>query len=299
MKKIILLILMILPCFSYADEIAGRELYIGDEYIIRLQNGDLISGKITEFISSEEYGKGFKFKTLLGTAPVYEKEIKHIMTYDENFKHDHRVFIMPTAEPIGTNHFIGAFNLLFFYGGFGITDYFSATFGTTAVPGLWDGQQAYLMNLKSTVYQEYWKSMYGKMSLAVGYNLAFINEDNRFMHFYAAGTFRLRKTGLTLETYYKSGGQNFYEIAIQDQIYPFIYADGAFGIGIGVDHRFHDRHGLFFIGELWVSDIARPRQSAGTIGLRLANSSFAADFGLNLIPSPLVIPYMSFVWTPF
>jgi hypothetical protein len=282
----------------FSEEFLGKELYIGEEYIVRLNNGDLISGKLTQFINSKEYGKGFELKTIIGNAPVYENDIRNIMTYQENFKHDHRVFLMPTGEPIGSNHFVGVFDLLFLYGGFGITDYFSATIGTTLVPGLFDGQQAQLLNIKSTVYQQFWKSMYGKMSIAVGGNLAFINEDNRFLHFYTSTTFKLRKTALTMNAFYKSGGGDYYEIAIRDEIFPFFFEDGAFGFGLGIDHRFHDRHGLFFIGELWVSNIIKPSQSAGTLGFRLANSAFAADFGINLFPSPLIVPFMSFAWTP-
>lgn len=299
MKKLIILLLFLITNCAISEEIAGKELFLKEEYIIRLENGDIISGILTEFLEDDAKGKGFYLKTVLGNALIYEKEVKYIMTYEENFKHDHRIFLMPTGEPIGKNHFVGSFDLLFLYAGFGITDYFSATIGTTLVPRLFDGQQAYLLNLKSTVYQQYWESMYGKMSIALGYNLAFVNEDNRFTHIYAAGTFKLRRTGFTMNMFYKSGSENYYEIKIQDAIYPMTYANGAFGLGLGLDNRISDRHDLFFIGELWISDIANPRQSAATLGLRLANSAFAADFGLMLFPAPQAVPYVSFVWTPF
>lgn len=299
MKKLFLLILILFSTEIFAEEIKGKELYRGEEYIVRLINGDLISGKLEDFTNSETKGKGIELKTLLGKALIYESEIKFIQTYEENFRHSHRIFLMPTAEPIGKNHFIGSFELLFFYAGFGITDYFSATLGTTAVPNLYEGQQAYLLNVKSTVYQQYWESMYGKMSIALGYNLAFINDDNKFSHFYAASTFRMRRTGFTMNLFYKSGNKTFYELNIQDNVFPFTYADGAFGLGLGIDNKISDRHGLYFIGELWVSDINNPSQSAATLGIRLANSAFAADFGLALFPAPQAVPYVSFVWTPF
>ena len=299
MKKIILLMMFFCSIAANADVIAGKNMFLGKEYIVRLSNGDLLSGKLTEFIESDERGEGIRLKTMLGEAVIYESEIKNILTYEENFRHDHRVFIMPTAEPIGNNHFIGAFDLLFFYGGFGITDYFSATIGRTTVPGLYEGQQGFMMNLKSTVYQQYWESMYGKFSLAVGYNLAFLNDDNRFTHLYLASTFRLRRTGFTMDVYYKSGSKDYYELSIQDEFHPFVYEDGTFGLGLGVDTKFSDRHGLYFISELWITDVYDPGQSAATAGLRVANSAFAADFGLALFPSPGIMPYMSFVWTPF
>jgi hypothetical protein len=52
------------------------------------------------------------------------------------------------------------------------------------------------------------------------------------------------------------------------------------------------------ICELWNPDIAKPMNSGALLGLRIANTHVAADFGLSVWTAPAIAPFVSFVWTP-
>jgi hypothetical protein len=99
--------------------------------------------------------------------------------------------------------------------------------------------------------------------------------------------------------FYKAGSDDYYKVRMGANSIDMNYADGSFGLGIGIDSRFSSMHDLHFIGELWNSDVTRPTHSAVMLGLRLCSSNFSADFGLSFFTQPFVAPFCSFVWTPF
>ena len=232
------------------------------EYVIRLKNGDIFSGFIVELVNDEEEGEGIKFKTALGKTTIYFFQIAEINLKEEFYKHTHRVFLLPTAEPISNNHFIGNFELLLFYGGFGISDIVSVTAGTTVVPTLNRDEQFSTLNLKFTVYNERFEDMEGKASIALGGNLAFINHNNNFQHLYAVASFTGPKSIITGGFFYKLGTQNNYELKFGREFLNANYFNGSFGVGLGLDTKFASSNDLHFIGELWNSDLAAPTNTA-------------------------------------
>jgi len=279
------------------------EISYDKEYIIKLKNGDLFSGYIVEKIENdnakENEGLGIKFKTELGKTIIYDYQISQIYLKESYYRHKHRVFLLPTAEPIKGDHFVGNYELLFFYGGVGIGDNISITAGTSVVPFINRNEQFTTMNLKVTVYDEKFESMEGKASIAVGGNLAFINHNNNFQHLYAVASFTSYKSILTGGFFYKLGNQDLYTLKFANERIPISYFNGSMGLGLGLDTKFSNSNDLHFIGEMWNSDIATPTNTAVLLGLRLTNSKFSSDFGIMFFTQPFAVPVFNFVWTPF
>lgn len=269
------------------------------ECVIRLKNGDIITGVITEVFTSENEGTGIKILTELGKATIYNNQIADIRFKDEFYRHNHRIFLLPTANPIKNNHFVGSFELLFLYFGAGISDFFSITAGRTIVPQVSSSQQISLINAKFTFFTMEFDSIARMVSLAIGGNLGFANHNNRFQHLYLVSTVKLFKTELTGTVIYKVGSDDFNFINYGNNIQELKYPNGSFGIGLGIDTEIPKTKGLHFIGELWNIDVERPTNTAIMLGLRLCNTSVSADFGLALFTQPYIFPFVSFVWTPF
>jgi hypothetical protein len=302
MKLIYFLVILLLSSLSaHADEGILKDFKPEKDvkYIIELNNGDIFSGTYSEMVNSPDDGQGIKLKTELGTATIYESQIKYIKTERDFYRHNHRVFLMPTAEPIGNNHFAGNFELLMLYGGFGIGDIVSVTAGRTLVPSIRSDQQLSVIDTKISIMDMPLSAPAYKISFAVGANLAWINSANRLVHIYGVGTVALQRSSISAALFYKGASQDIYRINLGSNYVDMIYPDGAFGLAIGLDTRFSDYHNLHFIGELWNSYMAKPTNTAVLLGLRLCSTRFSADFGLSFFTQPFVAPFFSFVWTPF
>jgi hypothetical protein len=270
--------------------------------IIKLENGDILTGYVVESVSDPENGEGVKFSTELGVATIYEDQVLELSKYEDYYRHRHRIFLLPTAEPIGNDHFIGDFELLFFYGGFGISDWVSITAGRTIIPGNYvtSKQQGSLINAKVTLMEMPLDFSGKKLSFALGSNLAFLNHNNRFIHYYGVGTLTLNRSSVTASFFYKGGSSDFNDIRLGADLLGVIrYPNGSFGLALGLDTKFSSYHDLHFIGELWNSDVTKPTNTAVFLGLRFCSSKFSADFGLSFFTEPFVAPFCSFVWTPF
>jgi hypothetical protein len=267
--------------------------------VIRLKNGDMITG-IVEYISDDKTKEGtFRIKTQIGTTIIYFSEVKEIQIKDDLNRQRHRCFIMPTAEPIGKNHFISNYMIALFYAGFGIYDYVSVTAGTSLIPTVDSRDQISLINVKATVYSMDWETMKGGMSIALGANLAFVNNKNKFSHLYGNITLRGDRTDLTALVFVKTGEEDFYDLRFVDRVYPAIYFNNAFGLGLGMTTKFSERHDLYFVGEIWNTDISRLTNTGLLGAIRIQNSSFSADFGLMFFTVPALFPVVNFSWTPF
>lgn len=284
-----------------AESSKFENLKLGEEYtyIIRLKNGDMISGHITEETENESQGKGIILSTELGLATIFENQISEIELHTDLYKHSHRIFLMPSAEPISSDHFVGLFELALLYGGVGITDYLSITAGRSLLPDTRSQDQFTLFNVKISSPKIDLDSLYGYLTFAVGMNWATLNDANKFVHYYAVGTFTGHKSKISGGIYYKAGNDYFYPIRLYDRIYRLEYEDGAFGINLGLDTKFSTRHDLHFIAELWNNDIMKPTNTAVLLGFRMANSTFSSDFGITFFTQPFVVPFVSFTWTPF
>lgn len=301
MRRIVVYIIFLLPIAIIADESILDGFYPNSEveYVLRFKNGDLLTGYIVENINHPEEGEGIRFETSIGIATIYTNQLLEIFYKSEYYRHQHRIFLLPTADPIGDDFFIGAFEMLFFYGGAGIGDWLSFTAGRSVVPFLPSSQQLSVGNIKLS-YSNFPIDTSGlTFSMAAGLNVGFLNHNNRMVHYYGVSTIHFPTTSITGSVFYKAGSQDVYLIDIDNSIYDVIYPDGSFGIGFGLDTEISGRHGLHFIAELWNSDVNQPTNSGVLLGLRIFNSAFSADFGISFFMQPFVAPFASFVITPF
>lgn len=300
-KYSILLIMLILGHFTLKSEIT--EDYLNElknnEVVIRLFNGDIF----TCIVKDLEYESGtlnaISVQTQIGKTKVFLKEIAEILPSSQYNKNSHRIYLLPTAEPIGKNHFIGNFELLMLYGGFGISDLVSVTAGRSIIPSIRSDEQISLINAKISFYRQYWESMEGHMSLAIGYNYALLNSFNKISHIYGTATFVGAKSIFTASVYSKIGSDDIYEVHFKDNYYVFPFENGSFGIALGVDTKFAAMKDIHFIGELWNSNITKPTNTGVLLGFRVGGTKLSADFGFAVFTSPLFLPFTSFVWTPF
>jgi hypothetical protein len=277
------------------DELQESEV---TEYILRLTNGDILTGKIVEI--TEDEGEPFlKLKSSIGTATIYQNQIVEIRLKEEYYRHNHRVFIMPTAEPIGDNHFVGLFELFFGYAGVGIYDFASITAGRTLVPGIPANDQLTLYNAKATVYEIPRNNAFGSLHFALGVNVATIGKE-MLSNVYGVATLAGERTHLTGMLFFKSSGSDIFDINLGNYgVATARYATGSVGIGLGWDTKFSTRYDTHVFSELWNSDVTRPTNTAFLVGIRQTNSDVSMDFGLAFFTQPAVAPFVSFTWTPF
>lgn len=267
--------------------------------VIRLNNGDVISCEITGYeFSNNEIGF-LEVSTEIGKTKIYPSEIAEIIHYLDYNRHSHRIYILPTAEPIGDNHFVGNYEILFFYAGAGIGNLFSITAGRSILPTVLSEHQISIFNIKATLYQQYWETMEGNMSVAVGYNYAMVNNTNVISHPYGTISFRGAKSILTASVFTKIGNKDYYEARFGDNFLPFAYENGSFGFALGLTTRFASTRDIYFIGELWNSNITKPGNSALLLGFRIGNTKLAADFGISVFGAPYFVPFTNFIWTLF
>ncbi|MBS1538096.1 MAG: hypothetical protein JST20_10160 [Bacteroidetes bacterium] len=269
------------------------------KYYLRLVNGDILTGEIVEIFIDEKEGEAIKIKTEIGTATIYGKQVAAFRLLDESYRQTNRIFLMPTAEPIGNNHFIGAFEGVFLYAGVG-WEWLSVTAGRTFVPTVSGSEQFSLLTAKASVYHADNENTVGGVTIGLGGSLAFLNARNQIQNIFANATFTMTRTRLTGLLFYKAGNESFFTasagtIGSVNVKYP----NGAFGIGIGIDTKLTEWNDLHFIAEGWNNDIQVPFNSAALLGIRIGNTSVSADFGVVAFTAPAFVPFMSFSWTPF
>ncbi len=295
--RYILPVLLFIASVGFAQNIDEQD-FEDVQVIIRLKNGDIMTGNILQYIE-DETGEGIRFKTQIGTTIIYSKEILEIREYYDYNRHKHRVFLMPTAEPIGDDHFIGNFEIGLFYAGFGISEYFSFTAGRSIIPGIPAKHQISLFNAKVTLLTNKWQNMPGGMKVAIGSNFTFVNHNNRIDNYYITTTLHFDRSRLTGTVFTKNGQRDYYDVRFLNNLYDLTYENGAFGVGLGLDTKFSEWHDLRFIGEIWNNNVSRPTDSGVLLGVRLGNTEFASDFGIAFFTQPFLIPFVSFTWTPF
>ncbi len=269
------------------------------EYVVRLKNGDILTGKIVEILDESDNGGGIKLQTFLGAPVIYYKEIAEIYPKILSDRTKNRIFIMPTGDAIGRDHFIANYELALFYAGFGIMDILSVTVGRSFIPTVMNHDQISLINAKATIFRMFWENTPGGMAIALGGNLMFINNKNNISHLYTSVNFTGERTDINGIVFLKTGNQDFYTARFGRELYDFIYENGSFGVGVGIKTKFSERHGLYFVGELWNINVAKVTNTAIMLGLRLQNSRFSGDFGFAFFTVPYIFPVASFSWTPF
>jgi hypothetical protein len=281
-----------------------KEVFLSNEgeYTVRLLNGDVLTGKIVEVMEKRvnTAEEGIRLETSLGTLTIFVSEIAEITPRRRLYRHNHRAYIMPTAEPIGTNHFVGLWELLFLYGGVGITDYVSITAGRTLAPMILPEEQVTLVNVKITPYSTDIDDNGNRIFTCICGNFALVNAANQFWHIYMGGTFKSTRTSITGLIFVKANEPNSYRIRAGNFLdFGTRYEQSTFGIGAALDTRLSDRHDLHFIGELWNANVLQPSSTAILLGLRLSNTTLSMDAGIAIFTQPFFVPFASVAWTPF
>jgi hypothetical protein len=308
MSLIVLLWLFAVPLRAQLIPLSSVVADGKTEYAVRLTNGDIITGTVAKIVtltkSSKEAEDGIIVQTRMGDLTIYASEIAEITPRAKLYRHAHRIYIMPTAEPIGQNHFIGSWELVMLYGGVGIGNIVSITAGRSFVPTLAAEEQVSLINAKATVYSVDLDDSGNRGTFAVGANLTFAQAitgiSSQIWNIYGAATFSGARTSITALAFTKIGEPSVYPIRARDLLNTaFRYDAGSIGVGVGLDSRLTERNDLHVIGELWNPNVTRLSNTAVLLGLRLCNTSVAMDFGLAVFTQPLVVPFVSFAWTPF
>ncbi len=285
---------MVLPVSLYAGQFDDIEPNPDKRYHVRLFSGDILIGTV-EDISDDLYE--IKLRTSIGIATIFVSQIAEIIPMDEVYPHGHRLFFMPTAEPVGTDFYLGMYELLMLSGGVGLSE-ISLAGGRTFVPGLALDEQASFLNIKTTIYRD--SSRHAMFTVAGGGNIAWLNVKNDMAHLYSVGTWSNGRIALTGMIFAKVYGDD--DMTISAGKYGALamhYATGRVGAAVGFDMPVaRQRIDLRFIGEVWCSDILHPERSALIAGLRLWNTDVAADFGLAFFPVPALAPVVNIAWTP-
>lgn len=267
-------------------------------YYVRLTTGEEYRGVIEEIIEDDRLGDVVKFKTLFATMEIPATNIAELLPWEKLYRHSHRLFLTPTADPISNNGFIGNMELLALFAGIGFED-FSLMAARTFVPGMSAAEQASLVNLKYTLSSTRNKILPGGYTLALGANLAWLNHNNRMTHIFGSGTFELTRTRVTGTIFVKAAGESPSVISV-GRYGSFIlrYPTGAVGLCLGLDVKMPTMNDLHILAEAWNSDVAVPFNSGLILGMRLANTHVSMDFGIAVFTAPAAAPFFSVVWTP-
>jgi hypothetical protein len=281
--------------WSFAQEPLQR----GEAYLLRLVNGDLIEG---EFLGETVLGDtlpAWRFRTLVGTATIARREIAEILPYKDVYRHQHRIFIQPTAEPIGNHAFIGLAGLFALYAGIGFQDWLSLVGAHTLLPTIPMSQQLWAFNTKFTLLSSPNFLMPGRVSLAIGAQVSSLSREQQLLHLYGAASFVGERSQVSALLFAKVAGEDLLTVRAGSWgSVTFGYPTGAVGIGVGLDVRLPARHDVHLLAELWNSDIRSPSRTGILVGVRLANSAVALDFGLFWFGYPYAVPAANAVWTP-
>jgi hypothetical protein len=290
---------LILALLTALCAFAQPALRPGERYLLRLINGDVLEGEFLGETVLEDSLAAWRFRTLIGTATIARREIAEILPREAAYRHLHRVFLQPTAEPIGNNAFVGLAGLFALYAGVGFQDWLSLVGAHTLLPSVPASEQIWALNAKFTLLSSPNILMPGRVSLAVGAQLSALNRANQILHLYAAASFVGERSQLSALVFAKAAGEDLLTVRAGSWgSVTFGYATGAVGIGAGLDVRLPTRRELHLLAELWNSDIRSPSRTGLLVGMRLANSAVALDFGLFWFGYPYAIPAANAVWTP-
>lgn len=307
-RKSLLLLLMVV--ISFTQLLAQEETTLHLEelplhskmfYYFRLKNGDILSGRIYDYIVDKENGPGIVVQTEIGKATLYEYQISEIKPLGSLNKHTHRSSLLPTAEPIGDNHYFGLYELIVPAVGFGITDYFSFIAARSIIPGIFPNEQISLLNGKVTILNEKMTSIKDNtVSMAFGWNSLWLNTINNINHAYFVTTYEsysLRASALLM---LKIGGPDSYVATFSPYAAFNVFAQrNSAGAGFTTDIKFNDTHDLYAFGEVWMNSFQGGNSTNILAGIRMADTRISADIGFLFTTAPGLVPIAIFSWTPF
>lgn len=313
MRAMAVMLIVVMYAVVMPERVAAQDVGIGNhvldameydtdaEYYVRLVNGDVVTGQILE-ISSDSTGTFLRLAASFGRARLYAREISWIGLREASYRARHRGILLPTAQPIGNDHYLALVEGVMPTIGVGIGSVVSITAGRTVVPGIGWSNQFSTVNIKGTLYEgPNGLVEQGKQVYALGVNGAWINDVNFIGHVYGVATYTGKRTSVSTLVHAKVSGKDDYTVSGGTLFSPFRfpYANGTIGLAFMMDVRFPEFHDLHFIGELWNADILRPSNSALFVGVRQGNTALTFDFGVAVLPGPNVAPALVVQWTPF
>jgi hypothetical protein len=270
-------------------------------YYVRTTSGDVLSGLTTQ-VKEDGSGHYIELTTQNGRLKIYENNIAWIGLYIDSYRADSRGLLVPNAEPIGNDSYIGVTEAVMPTVAVGYTPYLNVVAGRTIIPGIGSGNQFSLVNIKSTLYEaENGLVEGGKQFYALGFNASWVGDVNFIGHVYGAATFTGKRTRVTTMVHWKAVGKEVYTVSTGGlaNTFQFPYVNGTLGVALMMDIRFPELHDVHVLAELWGADIARPSQSGLFVGLRQTNNQLTYDFGLGLLPRGVLVPIVNFAWTPW
>ncbi len=306
LKSLLVLLLVVLSGTAAvcADDKYPLENFDPDPelvYYVRMSNGDVLSGLSTQV---KEDGKGsyIELTTINGRIKIYEENIAWIGLYIDSYRADSRGLLIPNAEPIGNDSYVGVTEAVMPTVGIGYTPYLNVVAGRTIIPGIGAENQFSIVNIKSTLYEaENGLVEGGKQFYAVGFNASWLNDVNFIGHLYGVATFTGKRTRVSTLVHWKAAGKEVYTVSSGTlaNSFQFPYINGTLGVGLMMDVRFPELHDVHILAELWGADLTRPSQSGLFLGLRQTNNQLTYDFGFGLLPRGVLVPIVNFAWTPW
>lgn len=303
--KYLLIILLAFPLIiinSAASEKQNSKLdrlVRGASYTVELTNGDVLTGEYLDDVHSQEDGDGIKLATEIGNASIFNWQIARIYFSANDYRYDSKMLVLPTAYPIGRNHYLALVEGVMPEAGVGIGNWISLRGGCSILPvKRITGQFAYV-NAKCTIFNGIIDSSLGNFALAPGLNFATLGGGNNFWHAFVSASLDFGTTIISANIFYKMSGGDLYSYRFQDNLWNFGYSDGAFGLSFGIDKKLNAR-GLDFFAEVVNGDVNEYKKSAADVGIRFSNSKFGADLGIGFaLGGSFPVPIMQFHWTPF
>ncbi len=299
MKRWLILVCFVGACAAARDGTDIPDAWFGELVLVRLTTGDVLRGELLARTTRDSVD-AVKVRTAIGTATIDLDQIAEICLLQRRYRHTWRTLLMPTAEPIGSNHCLMSMELLTLGTGIGIGEVGSIMLLRSIVPGIPSSHQLSVINAKATLLQADYQQLDGHLSLCVGGNLAWINAPNRLQHLWVAGTFTRVRSRLTVMAFYNLSDRDVYQVTAGTYgSVAMRYAPNAVGFGLGLDVQLPARDDVHILAELWNSDLARPYQTMLVLGIRLANTALALDAGVAISSMPVVIPLVAASWTPW
>lgn len=305
MLRVLLWSIVMASMFATASAIEDAELEDLEidpevEYYIRLHTGDVYTGLLST-VAIDGRGAHVSITTSAATTKIYAGDIAWISTRDHAYRARNRGAVLPTAEAIGNDMYVGLTEVVLPTIGFGVFDVGSITLARTLIPGIGMENQLSLVNLKATVHEDVNGLVEGGRQIyAIGFNGTWLNDVNFLGQLYGVATFTGKRARVSTMIFGKVVGKDDYTINTGSlgSSFRFPYANGTMGIGLMIDVRFPEFHDLRVLAELWGANIQRPSQSVFFLGLRSASTAVTYDFGLGLFPGGNLVPVVNFAWNP-
>lgn len=267
------------------------------EVLVRLTNGDLVSG-VFDYVVEDEQGTAIVLQTVLGETLIYVQQIAEIRSLHATYSFPHTLFVMPTALPIGSNHTASIVEIAVLRGSIGVTDYANVHVARSLIPAVESDQQ--ISNLSLLINPSPSSPGIVQSHFSLGLNIAWVQDNNRTLTAVIAGTFENESSLVTGILGYTIEGIENRPVVFGTLSDPFNvnHPTGAVTLGIGVDSQISGFHNLRFMSELWFADVLQPTRTMLMGGLRYHTTNFAFDAGLALFPAPAVIPVLNISYSP-